>query len=106
MSEVFAMHYIPQRVRERGYDRYRLEFQDLQLAPSEEREITAYNELWLLLEAEEGITIRSDYGHYNVRDGQLPENVHEHADRILVRNASYVVQWVQFIQVVLQSKSP
>ena len=104
MSEEFALQYIPQRVRERGYDRYRLEFQSLQLAPGEEREITAYNELWLLLEADEGIIIRSDYGLYSVRDEQAPENVHEHADQILIRNASHLVQRVQFIQVVLQSK--
>ena len=102
MSEVFALQYIPQRVRERGYQQYRLEFQDLQLSANEEREVTAYNELWLLLEADEGIMIQSDYGRYEAHGGQLPENVHEHADNILIRNVAREAQRVTFIQVILQ----
>ena len=102
MSEVFALQYIPQRVRERGFARYRMGFQDLQFAPGEAQEITAYNELWLLLEADAGITIQSDYGRYDARSEKLSENIHEHADQIWIRNTSDTSQKVQFIQVILQ----
>ena len=102
MSEAFAIHYIPQRVQERGYTRYRMEFQDLQLASGEERAVNAYNELWLLLQADEGITIRSDYGRYDAQSEGLSENVYEHADQIEITNTAEVSQKVRFIQVVLQ----
>ena len=102
MSEEFAIRYAPQRVREKGFSRYRLIFQDLNLKGKQRLELAAYNEIWFLLEAECGISISSDYGKYNYNDRNLTGNVHEHADWIVIRNHSDKAQKVKFVQVILE----
>ena len=102
MREEFAIRYAPRRVRERGFSKYRLVFQDLNLKAREQIELAAYNEIWFVLGAEIGITISSDYGEYDYSNDKLSENIHEHADRIIIKNAADQAQKVKFIQVILQ----
>ena len=102
MSEEFAIRYVPSRVRERGFSKYRLIFQDLNLKKEQQIELAAYNEIWLLIEADVGISISSDYGEYDYGNENLSENVHEHADRIIIRNDHEEARKVKFIQVILQ----
>ena len=101
MTEELAIRYIPQRVQERGFQTYRLVFQDLNLEPKQEIRLAAYNELWVLLEAESGISISSDFGEYDYNNPKLSENIHEHADRIEIKNQSTEARKVKFIQVIL-----
>jgi hypothetical protein len=54
-----------------------------------------------LLEAESGISISSDFGEYDYNNPKLSENIHEHADRIEIRNQSTEPGKVKFIQVIL-----
>ncbi|GAA0893618.1 hypothetical protein GCM10009122_32970 [Fulvivirga kasyanovii] len=102
MTEELAIRYIPQRVQERGFQIYRLVFQDLNLEPQQEIRLAAFNELWILLEAESGIRISSDFGEYDYNNPKLSENIHEHADRIEILNQSSVPRKVKFIQVILK----
>lgn len=101
MTEELAIRYIPQRVQERGFKTYRLVFQDLNLEPKQEVRLAAYNELWILLEADSGISISSDFGEYDYHNPKLSENIHEHADRIEILNQSSETRKVKFIQVIL-----
>lgn len=102
MSEDFAIRYAPRRVRERGFSRYRLVFQDLNLKKRQHIELAAYNEIWFLVEADSGICVSSDYGEYNYRNKNLSENIHEHADWIIIKNTVNEPQKVRFIQVILE----
>jgi len=101
MTEELAIRYIPQRVQERGFQTYRMVFQDLNLEPQQEIQLAAFNELWILLEAESGIRISSDFGEYDYNNPKLSENIHEHADRIEILNQSSEARKVKFIQVIL-----
>ena len=102
MSEDFAIRYAPRRVRERGFSRYRLVFQDLNLKKRQHIELAAYNEIWFVLGADSGIAISSDYGEYDYRNEKLPGNIHEHADQIIIKNTVHKPQKVRFIQVILE----
>ena len=102
MSEDFAIRYAPRRVREKGFSRYRLLFQDLNLGAGKQVQLAAYNEIWFLLEAEADISINSDYGRYNYNDQNLTENIHEHADQIVITNSGNTAQKVKFLQVILE----
>lgn len=102
MREELAIRYAPRRVRERGFSKYRLVFQDLNVKTGQQIELAAYNEIWFVLEADIGIAISSDYGEYDYSNEKLSENIHEHADRIMIKNSSDMPQKVKFIQVILQ----
>ncbi len=102
MTEELAIRYAPQRVQERGFETYRLVFQDLNLEPKQELQLAAYNEIWFLIEADSGISISSDYGEYDYNNPKLSENIHEHADWIEVKNQSDESKKVKFVQVILK----
>ncbi len=102
MVEDFIVVLASQRVRERGFSRYRLSHRDLSIAPNEKREVRAYNEIWFLVHAGEGILISSDYGEYDHDNGASGENIHEHGDIITITNGSATVKQAKFIQVQLQ----
>lgn len=101
MKEEVAIRYIPQRVSERGFSKHRLVYQDLNFSPGQYLKMAAFNEIWFLLDAEEGILIRSDFGVYNYGDRELNENIHEHGDDIFIKNTSNQIRKVRFIQVIL-----
>lgn len=102
MTEELAIRYAPQRVQERGFQTYRMVFQDLNLEPKQKIQLAAYNEIWFLIEADSGISISSDFGEYDYTNSKLSENIHEHADRIEIRNQSESPRKVKFIQIILK----
>ncbi|MBP2831256.1 hypothetical protein J8281_03565 [Aquimarina sp. U1-2] len=72
------------------------------MLPEEERKIEAFNEIWLLIEADQGIHIRSDYGEYNESNKGLSENSQEHADEISILNTTENPKKVIFLQIIMQ----
>ena len=102
MNDICPITYAKERVKERGYTGYRLVFRDLQLQANEVRRIAAYNELWLILNSPAGIVIESDYGTFNYSDRSLSENIHEHADQIIIRNKSASTIKIQWLQVIMK----
>ena len=103
MREELAIRYIPQRVSERGFSRHRMVFQDLNLRTGQSIKLTAYNEIWMLLNADDGLLIRSSFGIYDHRNQNLRENIHEHGDEIIIENNSNQPAKVSFIQVILMN---
>ena len=101
MDNLCPITYAKARVKERGYTNYRLVFRDLQLQPNESRTVNAYNEIWLLLESDEGVRVASDYGIYDYKNANLMEQIHEHADRITLVNTLNTKQNVRFLQVIM-----
>jgi len=105
MNELCPITYAKARVQERGYDKCRLVFRDLQLQPNALRILNAYNEVWILLDADIGIRVESDYGVYDYSKEGLTEQIHEHADRITLVNSVNITQKIKFLQVLLR-KNP
>ena len=101
MREELAIRYIPQSVSEKGFSKHRMIFQDLNLKSGKSITLTAYNELWMLLYADDGLVIKSSFGIYNYDDQNLQENIHEHGDEITIENKSNQPAKVSFIQVIL-----
>ncbi len=101
MNDLCPITYAKARVLERGYSEYRLVFRDLQLQPQGARTVNAYNEIWLLLEADIGIRVESDYGIYDYSNVNLMEQIHEHADRIKLVNTVNSIQKIKFLQVIM-----
>lgn len=101
MTEELAIRYLPQRVQERGFQKHRMVYQDLNLEAGQQIELAAYNEIWFLIGADDGITISSDLGEYDYSKSNLSENIHEHADAIVIRNMANEKRKVKFIQVIL-----
>lgn len=101
MTEEFAIRYLPQRVQERGFQKHRIIFQDLNLEPNQHIELAAYNEIWFLIEVENGIAVSSDLGEYDYNNPALSENIHEHADAITITNTADIPRKVKFIQTIL-----
>jgi hypothetical protein len=102
MSEEFILRYAEQRVKERGYDKFLMRYHDLLIQGEEIKEINAFNEIYFLITADEGISIRSDYGEYDYSNSSLSENVHEHADQIRITNHTSSAKRTRFIQVIFQ----
>ncbi len=101
MNDLCPITYAKARVLERGYSEYRLVFRDLQLQPNATRILNAYNELWILLDADIGIRVASDYGVYDYNKEGLSEQIHEHADRITLVNSVNIIQKIKFLQVLM-----
>ena len=101
MNEICPITYIKSRTFERGYPDARLVYRDFQLQPTESITLRGYNELWLLLYADEGIRIESDYGVYDY-ESELDEQIHEHADLILLTNKVNSKRRIRFLQAILK----
>lgn len=102
MTEQFVISYAPQRAKERGFQKFRLDYRDINIAPHEKKEIPGYNQIWFVVEAGEGIYISSDYGEYNADNQLIQENAHEHADWIEIENISKSTSQIKFIVVTLE----
>ena len=102
MTEQFVINYAPQRAKERGFQKFRLDYRDINIAPDEKKEIPGYNQIWFVVDAGEGIYISSDYGVYDADNPLLQENAHEHADWIEIENISKSTSQVKFIVVTLE----
>lgn len=100
--EEFVAGYAPQRARERGFEKYRLDYRDMNLAPEEIKEIPAFNEIWFMLSLGEGVSISSDYGLCDFNNSLLDENMHEHSGLITIRNSTGEIRQARFIIVTLE----
>ncbi|MGB3465076.1 MAG: hypothetical protein WBA74_07395 [Cyclobacteriaceae bacterium] len=102
MKEALAVEYIKQRVRDKGFAKYRMVHHDFNLRPSERIELAAYNEFWIMLEASYDIQISSPMGKYGRQLDELSEEAHEHIDEISIYNPNDGEAQVSLIQVILQ----
>lgn len=101
IQQDITQEYIRRRMEELGYGtNYYLRIRQLVLKPSELRQIAAENELWLLLESVDMVSIESDFGFYDLSAFQSNELQWEHQGTILIRNHAATLRQVQFIQII------
>lgn len=101
MKESFILAYIPQRVKQLGFDSYHLRYRDFCLQADSSLFIAAHNELYFLIDEPKDITIDSLYGYYDSTPAGNSENTYQHRGDITITNTSDKMQRIKFIQVIL-----
>jgi hypothetical protein len=96
-----ALDYIARRMREMGYGKdYLIRFRHVLLKLNETREITAYNQIFLLIEPVLDIRIESDVGLFDLTEDHANEMQYEHRGRIKITNLSMTQINVRFLQAI------
>ena len=79
---------------------YLIRFRHILLKLGEVREITAYNQIFLLIEPMPNIRIESDVGLFDLTEDHANEMQYEHRGRIRITNLSLVPTNARFLQAI------
>jgi hypothetical protein len=101
MNTDFANDYILRRMQELGYNNgYILRLRHFVLQAKEHRLVKAENQLFLLLDTNENIAVKSDFGLFDLTLHNINELQYEHKGTIRISNLAGYIQHVRFIQVI------
>lgn len=101
MTVNLALEYIPRRMQELGHgDRYYLRFRHLVLQPSEEVELPAYNQFYILVEETQDVSVKSELGTFDLSLDNVNEMLYEHQGLVKVKNKADSLKHIRFIQVI------
>lgn len=102
MTEEFARLIIPERMEELGHGKnYQTpKFVHFSLYAGEIRIVDAYNEYFFLLNADRKISVSSEFGSYDINNGNINEQLYEHQGKIVLTNKAKTVKQIKFIQVI------
>ena len=101
MTIALALEYIPRRMEELGYEkRYYLRFRHLVLQPSEQLELQAFNQFFILIEEAVDISVESPTGVFDLSLENVNEMQYEHQGQITIINLSSQLKHIRFIQVI------
>lgn len=97
-----SLDHIPRRMRELGYGLdYSTQIKHLVLQANEEREINAYNQLYILLDEPANLSISSDaLGVFDMNLKNTNELQYEHFGKIKIKNNTEGIEHVRFIHVI------
>ncbi|MDO9186248.1 MAG: hypothetical protein Q7W13_09575 [Bacteroidia bacterium] len=102
MTEAFATWHIPLKMEELGHGTNYLapKFRHFSLYAGETREVDAYDEYYFLITADLEISVKSEFGIYDLSDGTINEQKHEHQGKIIIINKTDSVKQIVFIQII------
>jgi hypothetical protein len=101
MTSDLALDYIARRMKEMGYSKdYLIRFRHILLKTNEIREITAYNQIFLLIEPIHDMRIESDVGLFDLTEDHANEMQYEHRGRIILTNLSLSPINARFLQAI------
>lgn len=101
MTIELALEYIPNRMEELGHgDKYHIRFRHFVLQPKEKRKLHAGNQIFILIEPGEAISVESDFGIYDLSVDNVNELQYEHQGEMNIRNYAGFTQHIRFIQVI------
>jgi hypothetical protein len=101
MTVALAIEYIPRRMKALGYNNdYNIRFRHFVLQPKERKKIHADNQLFILIEPNDTVSVKSDFGIYDLAAINVNELQYEHQGNIRIRNYAGVTQHIRFIQVI------
>jgi hypothetical protein len=101
MTSDLALDYISRRMQEMGYGKkYLLRFRHVLLKVNESRELTAYNQIFLLIDPIATIRIESDVGLFDLNEYGANELQYEHRGRIKISNLSLSPTNARFLQAI------
>lgn len=101
MTEQLIIQFIPERVRQLGFTDYHLRYRDVMIEKQRSVNITAYNELYFIVDDPSDLIVESDYGIYDSTDSPVEENVHQHRGEIVIQNKGNKSRRIKFIQVII-----
>lgn len=101
MTEQFIWQYIRERIRQLEYACYQVLYRDLMIEAQSVIHITAYNELYYIVDDPALFIVESDYGLYDSTVNSITENVHQHRGEIVIGNRSIENKRIKFIQVII-----
>lgn len=105
MTSDLALDYIKRRMQEMGHGReYLIRFRHILLKVGEVREITAYNQIFLLIEPVHTVKIESDVGLFDLNEDGANEMQYEHRGLIRVTNLSLSPTNARFLQAIPVNK--
>ncbi len=104
MTTDLALSLIESRMHDMGFSKsnYSLAFKHIVLQGNERSEIEAYNEVYFLEHDPEDVSIRSDFGFYDLSSQKTNELKYEHQGLIDLQNLSGNTNHIRFIQVILK----
>jgi hypothetical protein len=102
MNLDFVIEYIPSRMKELGYRKgqYHIRFHHYVLQPQQKIRIEAFNELYLLSEVIEDISIESASGVFDLSQQNISRQEYEHQGLIKIENQSDQVRHIKLVQVL------
>jgi hypothetical protein len=101
MTSDLALDYISRRMQEMGYGKdYLVRFRHVLLKVNEVRELTAYNQIFLLIDPVTSIRIESDVGLFDINEDSANELQYEHRGRIRITNVSLSPTNARFLQAI------
>ena len=101
MTVDLALEYIPRRMQELGYGcEYHIRFRHFRLLPGAVEKLAAFNQLFILVEPPEDVTVESDTGLFNVAEDGSNEMQYEHRGNITITNNSALSAHTRMIQVI------
>ncbi len=107
MTIELALEYIPRRMKELGYaDDYGIQFRHFVLEINQSLEFILPNQLLILIEPVDTISVKSDAGIFDVTIDYVNELQYEHQGAILIRNYAAITQHARFIQVIPKTEKP
>lgn len=105
MTIALALEYIPRRMQELGYgNNYYIRFRHLVLQPGEKQEISAFNQLYILVNETDDVNITSETGTFDLSLRNANEMQYEHQGVIKIYNNSRDLNHLRFIQVIPKNK--
>jgi len=101
MTINLALEYIPRRMEELGYGNdYYLRFRHLVLQPAEQVELAAFNQLYILVEEVQDVSVISEFGIFDLSLKNANEMLYEHQGQITIQNNASGIKHIRFIQVI------
>ncbi len=107
MTIDLALEYIPKRMIELGYakDEYSLKFRHFVFKANEQKNIDAFNQLYILVEETEDVSVSSELGLFDLSSVTTNEMQYEHQGQIKIKNQSVQTRHVRFIQVIFKTNT-
>lgn len=100
MELVFALDYIPRRMKELGFEDYAVRYRHIRVLDKSSMTIEGQNQIWLAINPSTLLTIRSKAGIFKWNDKSINEQQYEHRGKITVVSDSSAVIYQLFIQVI------
>lgn len=103
MTEQLIIQYVPERIRQLGFTDYHLRYRDMMIDKQSSMTVTAWNELYFIVDDPPDVIVESDYGIYDSTETPVEENVHQHRGEIVIRNKSSKSKRIKFVQVIIMN---
>lgn len=101
MTINLALEYIPRRMEELGFgDDYYLRFRHFVLQAAEQLEVPAFNQFFILVEEAEDVSVKSEFGIFDLSLKNANEMLYEHQGQITLQNYTSGIKHIRFIQVI------